>query len=332
MNLFRKRLAPFWVIAPLLLMPVLATAQGSRIQGQVMDTNRRPVSQAYVELLNDVDSVIRRIRTDGGGAYFFSGLGAGRYTVRVRPFGTNLEEQSQEVELNTFIGGRTVSDMQQRDFYLKVRKNSSASVPSYTGVVFAQEVPPDAKRSYDKAISDLDANRLDSGIQELRNAVTTFPQYFQALDRLGVELLKQQKWEESAQFLERAVAVNEKSGNSWYGLAFCYYAQDSAGKAVEAAKKADSFSPESADIALILGISLRKDKQYSEAEKALLKAKKLTDGKSPDVRWNLALLYAHNLKNFRLAADELEAYLKIKPDHPNATLLKKLIEQYRAHA
>jgi tetratricopeptide (TPR) repeat protein len=80
---------------------------------------------------------------------------------------------------------------------------------------------------------------------------------------------------------------------------------------------------------LILGIALRRAQKFVDAEKALLRAKKISEGKSPDVLWNLALLYAHNLKKLSLAADELEAYLKLRPDHPDAPLLKKLIQRYR---
>lgn len=318
-------------LAFLLLLPHAVSSQTSRIQGQVMDPNRRPVAEVHVELLNDVESVVRRSRTDGSGSYYFSGLSAGRYLIRVRPFGTNFEEQTQEVEINTFIGGRQVADMQQKDFYLKIRKDQRAAIAP-PGVVFAQDVPEDAKRAYERAVSEIAAKNADAGARELENALAIFPEYFQALDLMGVELLKRQKYDESIKFFERAVVVNEKSSNSWYGLSFCYYALDQAAKAVEAARKAGTFNPDSADIALMLGVALRKDKQYTEAEKSLLRAKKLSDGRSADVLWNLALLYAHNLKNYRLAAVELESYLKVNPDHPNAALLKKLIQQYRSQS
>jgi tetratricopeptide (TPR) repeat protein len=328
MSQFAKRALPFGILFLLLAAPALIHAQSSRIQGHVFGVNRRPVADAYIELLNEVESVISRTKTDGGGGYYFTGLSAGRYQVRVRPFGTIYEEQAQEVELVTFVGGRQVADSQIRDFYLRERKSGSRQ-PGAPGVVFAQDVPPDAQKAYDRAVSNINTDRPDLGIQDLRSAIEIFPTYFLALDLLGVELLKQQRFADAVPFFERAIAVNPRSSNSWYGIAFCYYGLDQGGKAVEASKQAAALNPESTDIALMLGISLRKNRQFNEAEKALLKAKKLSDGKSPDVLWNLALLYAHNLKNYRLAAEELENYLKIKPDHPNAQLLKKLISQYR---
>ena len=305
--------------------------QQSRISGQIFGADRRPLADLHVELLNEVDSVLRRTKTDGVGGYYFAGLSGGRYAVRVRPFGTDYEEQTQEVEINTFVGGRQVSDTQHRDFYLKSRKASERQ-PGPASVVFAQEVPPDAKKAYDRGISYLDSNRPDLGLTELKAAIALFPTYFVALDRLGVELIKQQQWNDARTYFQRAIAVNQKSANSWYGLAFSSYATGAVGQAVEAAKKAGGLSPDSPDIQLLLGISLRRYKQFNDAEKALLKAKKLAEGKSPDVLWNLALLYAHDIRNYRLAANELEAYLKIRPDHPNAALLRKLISQWRSVA
>src|SRR6476660_1174221 len=71
----------------------------NRIEGQVYDPNHRPVQNLYVELLNDVDSVIQRTKTNASGRFTFSGVPPGRLKVRVLTFGTNLMEQTQEVEI-----------------------------------------------------------------------------------------------------------------------------------------------------------------------------------------------------------------------------------------
>src|SRR5947199_2170727 len=69
----------------------------NRIEGQVYDPNHRPVQNLYVELLNEVDSVIQRTKTGTSGRFTFSGVPPGRLTVRVLTFGTNFLEQTQEV-------------------------------------------------------------------------------------------------------------------------------------------------------------------------------------------------------------------------------------------
>jgi tetratricopeptide (TPR) repeat protein len=304
--------------------------QTSRITGNVFGSDRRPVSDAFVELLNELGSTLMRQRTGGGGEYSFSGLSSGRFTIRVRPFGTNYEEQSQEVEIVTYVGGRQIADMQQKDFYLKLRKTASNRPLGNPGTIFAQDVPDAAKKLYDSGVEHLDGNRVDAGLKDLTDAITAFPDYYAALERLGLEQIKLGKLEDARNRLEKAVAVNERSSNCWYGLSYAYYGLNQIEKAVNASKKAATLSPNSPEIALFLGIALRKNTQFIESEAAMQNAVKLSEGTLADAHWNLALLYTHNLKKFKEAADELEKYLKLKPDHPNATLLREQIKRNRA--
>ncbi len=299
------------------------------INGHVFDQQRRPVAQVFVELQNEVYSTIARTKTNGSGRYFFSALSAGRFIVRVLPYGTNLEEQSQEVEIVNFVmSGSNTSESAQKDFYLRVRKDGS-EINSAPGTVFVQDVPEDAKKKYEKAIADLGGKRVEIGIEELQNAIKLFPTYYLALERLGREYINQQKYENARDSFAKAVAVNARSFNGWYGLGYASYALRQSEAAVEAAEKAVALNSNSVDAVLFLGISKRQAKRYEEAEKSLKHANKLAKGKSPDVHWNLALLYAHNLKRYKDAATELELYLVAKPDDPNVANIRKLIKQFR---
>ena len=80
----------------------------NRIEGQVYDPNHRPVENVYVELLNEVDSVIQRTKTNSAGRFTFSGVPPGRLTVRVVTFGTNFMEQTQEVVIVQTRAGNDV--------------------------------------------------------------------------------------------------------------------------------------------------------------------------------------------------------------------------------
>ncbi|MCA1622261.1 MAG: tetratricopeptide repeat protein [Acidobacteria bacterium] len=307
-----------------------ATAQNrNTITGFVFDSQRRSIAQVIVEVTNEVNQVLQRTRTDGSGRFFFSGLSAGKFSVRVLPYGTNFEEQTQEVEIVNFVRpGSSTSENAQKDFYLRLRKNAGEG-NSITGTLFAQEVPPEAKKNYEKAISSFEQNRVEDGIQELQNALKILPTYYLALERLGVEYIKQQKYENARDVLTRTVAVNPRSFMGWYGLGYANYGLRQPQDAIVAAEKAVSVNSNSTDATVLLGISFRQAKRYNEAEKSLIKAKKISAGKSPDVHWNLALLYAHNLKRYKDAASELELYLKAKPDTANADNIRKLIKKFR---
>jgi Flp pilus assembly protein TadD len=306
-------------------------AQGfsNTITGFVFDSQRRPVTQIPVEVMNEVYQVLQRTKTDGSGRFFFSGLSAGRFSVRVMPFGTNFEEQTQEVEIINFVRpGSSTSENAQKDFYLRVRRNAG-DASTVNSTVFAQEVPEEARKLYEKGISALDEKRVDEGILQLQDALKILPAYYLALERLGIEYVKQQKYQNAQETLSKAVAVNDRIFNGWYGLSYANYGLRQPKAAVEAAQKAVSINSNSTDATLLLGISLRQAQRYEEAEKSLKQANKISKGSSADVYWNLALLYAHNFKRYKAAADSLELYLKVQPNAPNAGNIRKLIKQFR---
>lgn len=308
-----------------------ATAQSrSTITGSVFDSERRPINQVPVELMNEFNSVIQRTRTSGSGRYIFTGVGSGRFTIRVLPLGTNLDEQTQEVEIFGISadGRRQLSDNVQADFYLRPKRTNNDLVET-KGVVFVQDIPIEARKLYETALGDLNSNRREKALTELQSAVSIFPSYYQALIRLGLIYTDLQKFENARQAFASAVSVNDRSFGGWYGLSYVQFALNDPASAVTSAQKALEFDKSSVNALFVLGLSQRRVKNYDDAEKALLQAKKLDGGKTPDINWNLALLYAHNLKRYRDAANELENYLKINPDVPNKEAVKKLIRQFR---
>lgn len=306
---------------------VQAQQNRSSVSGFVFGPQRMPVAQIPIELLNELGSVIQRARTDASGKYSFRGLSHGRFSLRVLPLGTDFEEQTLEIEI-AGIGalGRTIPDNVQKDVYLRPRKKNNAEI---NAVLFAQDVPAPAQAIYERAVSALDNGKIEEGVKELEKALGIFPDYYSALERLGLAHVSQKNYEKGRDAFSRAVSVNQRSFNAWYGLSYTNYALRRPEAAAEAAGKAVLLNPESAEALLYLGISQRELKRYEEAEKALIKAEKLAAGRLSAIHWNLALLYAHNLNRYRNAADQLESYLKAEPDAPNKEIIKKLIKQFR---
>ena len=303
----------------------------STISGFVFTQDRHPVGQIYVELSNEF-SVIQRVRTDGSGRFFFAGLAHGRYTIRALPLGTNLMEQSVDVEIyGTGVRGQVVADNVQRDIYLRVQKGAN-SVPFQNTVIFAQDVPKEAETLYKSAVIDLDSKRDQAGVDGLVKAISVYPQYFQALQRLGVIRLKEERYKDAVELFKRAIAVNDRCFDCWYGVAYAHYSIREFKDAVTACEKAASNKPDSLEANLLLGMSHRMAKDFANAEKAMKQAAKISDGTSPDVHWNLALLYGKDMNRFEDAARELELFLKTAPDAPNKEDIKKLIKQFRDKA
>ena len=302
------------------------------ISGHIFNDQRQPLQDVYVELLNETNGIVARIKTTGGGGYIFRGLSGGTFTVKALPYGTDLEEQSAEVNIETDgVPGRSPSANAQQDFYLRLRRDRR-DANNVTGTLFVQDVPEDAQKLYEKAIESLNRKDAAQGITALESALTAFPTYYVALIRLGQEYGALQKWTQAYDTLKRAVAINPKSFTGWYGLSSAASGAQMVEESVKAAEVAVSLNATSVEASLLLGVVQRKAKQYLAAEKTLSQADKLAKGKSADVHWNLALLYAHNLNKFAAAADHLELYLKVVPKTDGSDNVKKLIKEFRNKA
>jgi tetratricopeptide (TPR) repeat protein len=271
--------------------------------------------------------MIAYTKTDGSGLFIFRAVPFGRFSVRVMPTNTDLAGQTQDIEVGS-IGarGQLVPDNIQLDFYLRPRNAPKKVV---TGVVVAQEVPDEAKKIYDAAVSDLEKNRTPEGIEGLKKAIEVFPDYYSALQRLGEEYSKQAMWADAYPVYKRAVSVNPRSFPSLHGLAYSAYFLGKYDEAADAASKAIVESKDTASAYFVLGVAQRNLKRFSDAEQSLLAAKKYDKGQTPDINWHLALLYTYNLKKYQQAADELELYLKELPGAPNADSVKKIIARLR---
>ena len=318
-----------FVLLAFLLIPIGAFAQQGRssITGFVYGPGRERLADIRVELENDTGGMLGYTKTDASGRFIFRGVPFGRFSVRVMPTATDLGNQTQDVEVGSMgARGQLVPDNVQLDFYLRLRNEPTKVV---TGLIVAQEVPDEAKKIFQQASTALENNRTDEGIEELKKAVAIFPDYYLALQKLGEEYSKQGKWPEAYPVYKRAATVNPRSYPSLHGLAYSAYSLGKYDEAVDAATRGLVENKNSASLYFVLGVSQRNIKKFDEAEKSLLSAKKFDKGQTPEISWNLALLYTHNLKKYQQAADELEQYLKESPNAPNAESVKRVIARLR---
>ena len=312
-------------------------AQNS-ISGIVYDNNRRPVADISVELLDEFERLIRQTQTTNSGLYQFQSLRSGNYYVLVNTGGTNFKEAKERIQLGqgnrTDSTGRTVgSEIIQQNFYLQIdpRRTGSAN-RTVNEVVFAQAVPEEAKKLYDEALTDFENKNRAEAIGLLNRAIAAFPEYFLALERLGNEYLLQDKFAEAENVFKKASEINKNSYSAKYGLGAAQYKLKKFAEAEKTLESAASSNPTSVNAFFLLGKVQRELKAYKKAETNLVKAKKLAKNSLPDIHWELALLYYHNLRRYNEAADELELYLKANPKAENKEQVRMLIKTFRNKA
>jgi Tfp pilus assembly protein PilF len=314
-------------------------AQGrNAITGHVFNETGRPMSEIYVELLNELDITVSQVRTSASGRFEFTGLIEGRYKLRVRPLGTDYLPQMQEVVVANVsaAGGGTGGEIRQVDIYMRLRPEVTAGPFYAPGTVFAQEVPEEAKKLFTKSIGELRAKKEAEGFESLKRALELFPDYYDALDRLGGEYAvrgnKEKRYFEAARvLLTKAVEVNPKSFSSTFGLGFSQYHLGLTKEAVENLQRAVDLYGKSPSAYLWLGIAQKRAGKLSQAEASLKRADTLSKGKEPDAHWQLANLY-NEQKRYAEAAAELEKFLKARPDARDSEKIKQLIVELKQKA
>ena len=279
----------------------------NRIEGRITDESNNGVNNAYVELYDSSGSFLGREQTNGQGRFTFKGMGSGRYTVSVKPFGTNLAEDSREVEIVNLL---SQIDTEIVDFRLHVDKRFRNDEVGIVGTIFAQEVPPEAERLYKSGL-DLVGSNPEKALVYFENAIKLFPTYFNALAALGKSYVVSGKFASGYPYLLRAIDVNTRCGDCYYSLALAFYKLDQINAAIKAIDAAVVLQPRLPAAYLLQGIIYRLNNNLAAAEKVLLTAKSLYKDPNPEVYWQLSLVY-NRLKRNPEAADELEVYLKTK--------------------
>lgn len=301
--------------------PFYVWYQANSITGHISNDRGNPIPDLHVELLNDVESILFRTKTDSSGRFSFQRLSTGVFQIRVQTYGTNYVGQTKRVQLE-----RTRA-FEQVDFILGSKQTSVS--PTTVGAVFVQEVPVLARKEYERAVEKLQkTEQREEGIDALKKAIELFPLYFDALEMLGTEYVKQQSYEAAIPVLTKAIEVNSRAYQSFNTLSVAQYHLKQLPQAIDSMRRALTLNQRSVTGNLWMGMLLRQNSKLEEAETYLKQADQLAGSKSADVHWQLALLY-NQLKRPKEAADELELFLKVQPDSKDKELIQKLIKRLR---
>ena len=322
----------------------LTLAQGrSSIYGSVYGEGRRPVADVYVELLDDVNSTIRQIKTDMSGRFQFSGLVDGRYMIKIRTGNTGYLEHTQQVIISAISSARATerpsgADNQHIDIALRLdERGMYGPFSAGAAVLFAQDIPPAAKRHYDEGIGFLREKKDQQAFASLRQALEVFPDYYLALDRLGGEYAVRGVTEKETNkeylqaglvLLTKATQVNPRSYSSMYGLGWTEYHLGMTKEAIDHLGQAIAIYGKAPNAFLLQGKAYRRAAMPDKAEEALKQADRLTNGKDADIHWQLAGVY-NDQKRYGEAADQMELYLKHAPKGEDPAKIKDLIKRLR---
>lgn len=310
---------------------VNSTGTGGRhtIQGSIFLPNgSRPEIPVKVELESTTYTPLS-VFADRNGNFAFKSLSPGTYTIVVNA-GEDFETAREYISIDpdivstrTTVSAKVTSVPVYLQFKTKARLNNE--------VVNARlaAVPKDALKHFEKAASYCRENKTEKCIEELKMAITIYPEFSIALTELGKQYLKLGKLDEALDSLGSSIKIdaNDFEAQLNYGIALLNK-RDSA-NAEKVLKKAITINNSAITPHLYLGIVLIQNRQIDEAQKELELAKKLKgENDLPLVHKYLGGIYWAK-KQFKEAADELEKYVELSPKTAETDKIRETIKELR---
>ncbi len=297
------------------------------ILGTVRDVKGQAVSNVRISIQDENYQPIYTAFVDSSGRFSVKRVRTGRYIIRIETTGTPYEEQQTDwIELSSLRKASGASEVYPMDFTLKFRKGEGP--PSATPPVFAQDVPKPALKEYEKAAKELKNGKSDQAIAALKKAVEIFPDYYDALEALGIEDVKTGRYDDAIPLLTRAVQINKRSPRCMYGLGVAHLKLNRLQEAVEWLEKSSQLEPNSTNTQMMLGLAYGTGGAFDKSEAALKKALQLGGAAAAEAHFYLAGLY-NKLAKYGEARQELEAYLKDAKNLKDPAQIKAMIENLK---
>ncbi len=314
----------------LVVVSQAAAAQNGTVRGKVRAPSGATLTGVIVELWRSSGFEGQTVTTRDGD-FEFSGLVPASYEVVIKHQGyQNLSERA-EFRFPKNSGRIEIVTLDVTLAPAEVR----ASEKPVASATFAQEVPAEAKKSYTEAMSKIKEGDAIKGMALLREAVSLFPDYFDARFSLASELTREGKTQEALTELEHARKVNDRSAAVYHLFGLLMGQQKKYLVAEYAFRQAIERGPRNASSyvshALVLLELAKTDKENVErlnnidlAERDLSRAIELTNQKMP-------LPFLHRARalewkgNKKAAVRDLETYLKLSPGDRNEPAIREAI-------
>lgn len=306
----------FTVLALLLVVPASVKpgqaqqqgkADSATLQGSVRDSRGRPLAAATVYLQDETKTQTRTARTDSEGAFRFSGLGHGAYTVRAEMAGYG------EATFGPCVLG--ANETKRVDLTLNTEQPQFFDEPQFTVAGVTEAMNPgghgsntilrttEALAKETALLSATAVNNLrgadsvspSAAVEEsLRSAAEREPANFDANYRLGKMLVDDGKAREALSYLERASQLNPSNYENAYelGLAYAEAGQYERGRtqARSLLARPDKSAPQEAELHHLLGDIDEKMSDPLEAVREYQRAAELNPSEPNLFDWGADLL------------------------------------------
>ena len=312
------RITLFLCLAISLPAVSLTAQQVMHLRGQVLNSvDRREITGARVSI--DGTGARRMVISDRQGRYQFLFIPAGAYQIKVVAPG--YQTHISFVSLINF-------DVIDHRIMLQPDKERSIATRAVAPVVSVRvaAIPDKAKRSFEKGRKELrEKNRPKNSLEHFQEAIEIYADYDEAYVQLGIAYSLLDNDKDAVETFQRAVGVYPKNTRAYTFWGKHDYGQNRFEEAAKHLSKAveldDTFWLAHKDLSRALG-------KLGRREEALTHAKRAHDLHTDDPDVHLAYYNACvNKGDYSEGLAELDEFVKLFPNHSAADSMKKVRER-----
>ncbi len=325
------------------VLPVAVLAQGSGrestgtggshvISGKIFFPSGRRAEGTIVVKLESYNAGEISTIADSSGSFIFTSLAPGNYTVVVNA-GPDYETARETVTIDSDLtlprSGISINTGARRYTVMLTLQTKPANHAKAAVVNAAlAEVPAEARSLYEKAVELGKAGDSAKAIENLTSALSLFPKFPLALNELGVQYLRVGQASRAVEPLRSAATLSPDSATPKLNLGIALLETQKYRDAESQLRDALRLSA-TPTTHMYLGLTLYHLQSREEAEKELRASIETSGNQLTIAHYYLGGLY-WKMGDFHRAADELETYLRLTPDAPDAERVRSTIKELRA--
>ena len=294
---------------------------GNAIAGTILLSNGQRLQRQISVRLQTMTKGDRVTSTDDNGTFAFRGLPNGSYAIVIDKE-KDFEPYRGTVDIRQFQGAPP------QVYTVNIRLQLKSGLETKTGVVNADlvNVPPNALASYQKAQQSAHAGNNKAAIEELKQAISEYPNFMLAYNELGVQYLKLNDLNKADEALRRALKISPEAATPLLNHGIVLALMGKFESAVLELEHSLKQREQSANGHFYLGQALANLGRFDEAAEHLSRAVELGGDEMKDAHRFLGIIYLRRGERER-GVTELETYLKLAPKARDVDQIRQVIRQ-----
>lgn len=258
----------------------------------------------------------------------FQNLTNGEYSLNV----TTDNDKQIEPYIERFSLRSNFPLLKQFSVFLKIRVEAGMRPPGTptVGTIDARrvEIPKSALKAFEKGVEKAGKGKIEEAIKAFQEAVDRHPEYFEAINNLGVQYMKLMRFDEALVYLRRAAKVAPESPFPHLNIGIIQNEQKNYTEAIESLAEAIRLNFKDPLAHYQIGLAYYNTKDHLRAQLEFEIAAQSAAQRLPLTRLYLADLYKRSGRN-QDAIVQLETFLREQTDNNYTEVVKRELEKLK---